>query len=83
MIQSANWFLQVLSVPIDPENLKPVSTPNHIRAMLCLSVSIASNIGGTATTVGESSGGLAFRVLRNFAETIFRQKNAEVKNDGN
>jgi sodium-dependent dicarboxylate transporter 2/3/5 len=45
---------KVISVPIDPENLMEVKTPNsnNIRAMLCLSVSIASNIGGTATTVG-------------------------------
>jgi sodium-dependent dicarboxylate transporter 2/3/5 len=45
---------KVISVPIDPENLMEVKAPNNnnIRAMLCLSVSIASNIGGTATTVG-------------------------------
>ena len=45
---------KVISMPIDPENLTEVKSPNNIRAMLCLSVSIASNIGGTATTVGKN-----------------------------
>ena len=43
---------EVLSVSVDPESQKPVLSEKNMRAMLCFSVSLASNIGGTATTIG-------------------------------
>ena len=44
---------EVLSTTVDPENLQPILPPNNLRAMLCFSVSLASNIGGTTTTIGK------------------------------
>jgi sodium-dependent dicarboxylate transporter 2/3/5 len=44
---------EVLSTTIDPESLQPILPPNNLRAMLCFSVSLASNIGGTTTTIGK------------------------------
>jgi hypothetical protein len=57
---------EVLSVSDDPENPKPSNDPENptrtkrdeernMRAMLCFSVSLASNIGGTATTIGKDN----------------------------
>ena len=43
---------EVLAVAPDPEDLTSKKPGNSMRSMLCMAVALASNIGGTATTIG-------------------------------
>jgi sodium-dependent dicarboxylate transporter 2/3/5 len=45
---------EVLSVATDPEDPEPKISGKNMRAMLCMSVTLAANIGGTATTIGNN-----------------------------